>query len=121
MGLMEQKAAMSVILSLSNLSIDLICSYAERGTTSNTMRDTLVEIKVKRILLQIEFFTKCPVRTRGWRNGNPEPRVGGGGVWPQAEKKKPTWAEIRPSAAVRAIQLLFLLFRSSLTSFEAPS
>ena len=25
--------------------------------------------------------------TRGWRNEDPEPRVGGGGVQPKAEKK----------------------------------
>lgn len=24
---------------------------------------------------------------RGWWNGNPEPGVGGGGVWPEAGKK----------------------------------
>ena len=27
---------------------------------------------------------------RGWRNVDPEPRVGGGGVRPKAEKKKVT-------------------------------
>ena len=27
---------------------------------------------------------------RGWRNEDPEPRVGGGGVQPKAEKKKVT-------------------------------
>ena len=25
---------------------------------------------------------------RGWWNVDPEPRVGGGGVWPKAQKKK---------------------------------
>jgi len=60
------------------------------------------------------------MKSRGWQNGNPEPWVGEG-VWLEAEKKTLTWAQIRPSAAVKAMQLLFLLFRSSLTLFEAPS
>jgi hypothetical protein len=40
------------------------------------------------------FFTKLSVfhsvLPRGWRNKNPGPRVGGGGVWPKAKKKKVT-------------------------------
>ena len=31
-------------------------------------------------------MTDCSLQSRGWRNGDPEPRVGGGGVRPKAEK-----------------------------------
>jgi hypothetical protein len=45
------------------------------------------------------FLRLCDFLARGWRNGNPEPQVGGG-VRPEVEKKKPTCAQIRLSAAV---------------------
>ena len=47
---------------------------------------------------------------RGWRNEDPEQRVGGGGVQPKAEKKKVTSPILMAEVVIDVLRMILLEF-----------